>query len=131
MSIAGLIFGLVVLLIALIWVIKPLMESRKPSAAADDVLLDKQRERLLIVYERVLTNLRDLDEDHTTGKMPTADYEYEREIWVQRGIQVLKALDNLKAHHAITASADPQDIDKAIDRDIEDAIAAYRARIGT
>lgn len=131
MSIAGLLFGMVVLLIALVWVIGPFLEPRGVQSTADDALLDKQRERLFIVYERVLTNIRDLDEDHTTGKMPDEDYAYEREIWVQRGIQVLKALDNLDARQIITASADAEDIDHAIDRQIEDAIAAYRARLGT
>ncbi|MBZ0282277.1 MAG: hypothetical protein K8L97_16165 [Anaerolineae bacterium] len=131
MSIAGLIFGIVVLLIALVWVIRPFLAARKPGTVADDLLLDKQRERLLMVYERTLTNIRDLDEDHTTGKMAPDDYQYEREIWVQRGIQVLKALDNLGTRHIITESADVEDIDHAIDREIEDAVAAYRTRTGT
>src|SRR4030095_15985620 len=96
MSDAGMIFGLIVLLAALVWIGRPLL-NRESEGISDDAVQQKQRERLLLIYERVLTNIRDLDEDHTTGKMQTADYETEREAWVQRGIQVLKALDGLDA----------------------------------
>src|SRR5258706_14519590 len=98
MSVAGLVFGLILLLAALIWIGTPLLR-REKFRLEDNVVLQKQRERLLLIYERVLTNIRDLDEDHTTGKMQTADYESERETWVQRGIQVLKAMDNMEAQH--------------------------------
>ena len=128
MSIAGLVFGLVILLAALIWIGAPLFR-RKSNRGGDDALQQKQHERLLLIYERVLTNIRDLDEDHTTGKMQTADYETERETWVQRGIQVLKALDRLDEQQIITDAADDEGIDQAIDDEIEQAIAAFRAKV--
>ncbi|MEO8607301.1 MAG: hypothetical protein ABI690_05435 [Chloroflexota bacterium] len=125
MSIPGLIFGLFLILAAFIWIGAPLFNRKKNSAGDDsDSLLQKQRERLLLIYERVLTNLRDLDEDHTTGKMQTADYESERESWMQRGIQVLKAMDHIDEEHPLANVAD----DAAIDEEIERAIAAYRAK---
>lgn len=127
MSSTGLIFGLVISLLALAWIVMPLLR-RQNKRIGDDVLLQKQRERLLLIYERVLTNIRDLDEDHTTGKMQTVDYEAEREIWVQRGIQVLKALDRLDEHHIIPDAVDDEGIDHAIDDEIEQAIAAFRAK---
>ena len=127
MSVAGLIFGLIIVLAAFIWIGSPLLR-REKAGMDDDTVQQKQRERLLMVYERVLTNIRDLDEDHTTGKMQTADYDPERETWVQRGIQVLKALDRIDEQHPIAALADDAAIDKAIDDEIEQAIAAYRAR---
>jgi hypothetical protein len=123
MSVAGLVFGLILLLAALIWIGTPLLR-REKFHVDDNVVLQKQRERLLLIYERVLTNIRDLDEDHTTGKMQTADYESERETWVQRGIQVLKAMDHLDEQHPIANVTD----DAAIDEEIERAIAAYRAK---
>jgi hypothetical protein len=127
MSIEGLIVGVIITLAALIWIGAPFLR-RDKLRLGDDVNLQKQRERLLLIYERVLTNIRDLDEDHTTGKMQTADYEGERETWVQRGIQVLKALDRLDEEHPIASMNDDAAIDKAIDDEIEQAIAAYRTR---
>ena len=127
MSIAGLVFGLIILLVALIVIGAPLFR-RQTGRVGEDALLQKQRERLLLIYERVLTNIRDLDEDHTTGKMQTSDYETERETWVQRGIQVLKAMDRLDEQHIITDAMDDEGIDQAIDDEIEQAIDAYRAK---
>ena len=128
MSDAGLIFGLIVLLATLVWIGRPLL-SREGEGISDDAVQQKQRERLLLIYERVLTNIRDLDEDYTTGKMQTADYETEREAWVQRGIQVLKALDGLDAHAAAKpAVTSAEAIDQSIDDEIEQAIARYREK---
>src|SRR6266498_5046417 len=114
MSLPGLFMGVVILVGILLFVLSPLA---RPAAAEtpDDLLLQKQRERLLMVYERVLGNIRDLDEDLTTNKMSEADYTTERELWVQRGIQVLKTLDALNAKHTLTASSVAEDIDRAID----------------
>jgi hypothetical protein len=127
MSAAGLVFGLLVIIAAIIWIGTPFLR-RDQKQKNDDALLQKQRERLLLIYERVLTNIRDLDEDHSTGKMQTTDYEIEREAGVQRGIQVLKALDRLDDHEPITDSVDDEVIDHAIDDEIEQAIAAYRTK---
>lgn len=127
MSLPGLIMGLVIVVGVLLFVAGPLFQ-RAITTTSDDVLIEKQRERLLIVYERVLGNIRDLDEDHTTHKMSDEDYTTERELWVQRGIQVLKTLDALDAKNMVTTSVSPEDIDRAIDKRIEAAVAAYRAK---
>jgi len=127
MSLPGLIMGLVIVVGVLLFVAGPLFQ-RPITTTSDDVLIEKQRERLLIVYERVLGNIRDLDEDHTTHKMSDEDYTNERELWVQRGIQVLKTLDALDAKNMVTTSVSPEDIDRAIDKRIEAAVAAYRAK---
>ena len=127
MSLPGLFMGLVILVGILLFVVSPLM---RPAGADTpvDILVEKQRERLLMVYERVLGNIRDLDEDLTTNKMSEADYTTERELWVQRGIQVLKTLDALNAKQILTTSPVVEDIDRAIDNRIEAAVAAYRAK---
>jgi len=130
MSTGGLLIGVVILIATITFIALPLLRP-KPGLHVDELLAQKQRERLLVVYERVLTNIRDLDEDYTTGKMPDGDYAYEREVWVQRGIQVLKSLDDLETAHMLTSSAETEVIDKAIDQKIEDAVAAYRARISS
>ena len=98
MSIGGIVFFLVLLSLTALVVVAPLL--RRPAPIADS-RLHKQQERLLVYYERVLTNLRDLDEDHITGKMPDAAYADERELWMRRGVQVLRALDELGEHSII------------------------------
>lgn len=127
MSLPGLFMGLVIVLGVVFFVAGPLFQ-RTNTITSDDELVAKQRERLLMVYERVLGNMRDLDEDHTTLKMSDGDYATEREMWVQRGIQVLKTLDALNAKNMVTTSMAAEDIDRAIDKRIEAAVAAYRAK---
>jgi hypothetical protein len=124
MSPQGLVIALALLIIAGLWVAAPLLR-REPSQISDDMLLHKKSARLLFYYEQVLTNIRDLDEDHATGKIHTKSYESEREEWVQRGIQILKALDSL---HGVPANTDEAGIEEAIDDEIEAAIAAYRSK---
>jgi hypothetical protein len=125
MSITGLLIGLVILAAALAWIAVPLL--RQGKTRQEDAQAAKQRERLLIVYERVLTNIRDLEEDHQTGKMNADDFEAERETWVQRGIQVLKALDRLDAEGA-SVEVDDATFDRTIDDEIEAAVAKYRVK---
>lgn len=130
MSIAGLVFFLLLLGGTGVLVVMPLLR-RESEAGAESLHLHKQRERLLAYYERVLTNLRDLDEDHITGKMPDDAYAAEREDWMQRGVEVLKTLDALDEHSVIPASIhDEAAVDEAIDDAIEAAIAARRQALG-
>lgn len=126
MSIEGLVVSFLLLLVVVVMVAVPLLR-RASDNRVEDIRVHKQHERLLIYYERVLTNIRDLDEDYSMGKMLDDDYALEREEWTQRGIQVLKALDNLQAHSIIPESvADDAAVDEAIDDAIEAAIQAYR-----
>ena len=93
MSIQGLLFALLLALFVLVWIVMPLFQ--RATKEEDDPLLEKQRERLLIYYERVLRNIHDLDEDHALGKMDEDEYRREREEWAQRCVQVLQALDTV------------------------------------
>ena len=64
-----------------------------------------------------LTNIRDLDEDFSTGKINEEDYRTEREVWARRGIRLLRALDQLEG---------AEDDAEGIERAIEEAVAEYR-----
>ncbi len=121
MSIEGFIIGLVFVAVTGLWVAFPWLE-RRP-ASAKDVLLEKQEEYLRVVYERVLGNIRDLDEDYSTGKIGSDDYEVEREKWTQRGIQILRTMDKQGSIEVDTAGGE------TADDAIEAAIAAYRNKI--
>ena len=125
MSPEGVFIALVLFAGALIWVVSPLVRRTRGEG---DALAQKRRERLLVYYERVLTNLRDLDEDFATGKIAEPEYQDERETWVQRGTQVLRAMDALEAEGQPLAAADDEAIDREIDSAIEAAVASYRNR---
>ncbi len=130
MSVAGLIFFLLLLGGTAVLVGMPLLR-RESDTDGDSLHIQKQRERLLAYYERVLTNLRDLDEDHATGKMHDDSYAAEREDWMQRGVEVLKTLDTLDDHSIVPpAVQDDAAVDEAIDDAIEAAIAARRKALG-
>jgi hypothetical protein len=126
MSIEGLVFAVFLTTLVLIMVGLPLTgrAARRPPA---DVLTEKQRERLLVYYERVLRNIHDLDEDHALGKLVASDYQQERELWAARGVQVLKALDTLGNQPIIAPSAaEDSAVDRAIDEAIETAVRDVR-----
>lgn len=125
MSIAGLLIALVLSIAALAIVARPLLlPARRERAAAENLRL--QRDRLAAYYERVLTNIRDLDEDMATGKINQVDYESEREAWVGRGIRLLRAQDRLERECSPLVEADDRE---GIDRAIEEAVAAYRGEL--
>src|SRR5690606_5047570 len=118
MSTEGLIVGIFLTALVLIFIGMPLVRREKVQG---DPLAEKQRERLLVYYERVLRNIRDLDEDHALGKIADAEYQRERELWAARGVQVLKALDTLSDQPMIApTAADDSAIDLAIEAAVRD-----------
>lgn len=126
MSYEGLLVSVVMAAIVTLLIAAPLLR-RDMKRKDSSVQAQKQRDRMLAYYERVLTNIRDLDEDHATGKLLDTDYGVERETWVQRGIQVLKALDELDAGN-LSLNMDDAAVDEAIDDALEAAIQAYKSR---
>jgi hypothetical protein len=126
MSIEGLAVSVLLLTVTVLLVAAPLL-GPDTGRAGETARIARQRDRLLAYYERVLTNIRDLDEDHATGKMPDDEYAVEREEWMQRGIYVLRALDTLHDHSLVeTQPSDEVAVDEALDSMIEAAIAARR-----
>ncbi len=104
-----------------VWIAAPLLR-HKPRFAehADDVLA----ERLQQHYERVLTSLRDLEEDFALGKLDQAHYQAERERWLAQGVEVLAELDRIGALSEPAQTVG--ELDAAVDHRIEQAVAAYR-----
>ena len=127
MSILGLIISLALFLLAVAAVAHPFLRPRKTSER-DDAQLQVQRDRVQVYYERVLTNIRDLDEDYATGKINEDDYREEREVWARRGIRLLRVRDSLDARQSLVTGRDAN-ADK-IDEAIEAAISAYREGAG-
>ena len=117
MSVAGLLISLLLALFAVAIVARPLFSAAPVGVEAES---DKQGVRVRDYYERVLINIRDLDEDLATGKISQADHGREREVWVARGIALLRLRDRLVAQRAST------DAVSDIDANIEAAVAAHR-----
>ena len=124
MSIVGLISAVVMLLLVVIFIAIPFLSQQRQSARA---FSNKQRERALAYYERVLTNIRDLDDDLATDKIHQDEYEIERERWMERGVALLKMLDELDNTNPIIANENANDAD--IDQAIEQAISAKQATL--
>lgn len=115
MSLEGLIAALVLTTITLIIIGRPLFAA----STERDTSTSRQRVRAQAYYERVVRNIRDLDDDHSIGKIATEEYQTEREIWVQRGSVVLKLLDDLEQTPLTSASADDAAIDAAIEHAVQ------------
>jgi hypothetical protein len=79
-----------VLLLVMAYVLWPLRK---------DVFLPKSEEsarsRLLAEQERLLNALRELDFDHTLGKVLPEDYEVQRAALIRQGAEVMRQLDEL------------------------------------
>lgn len=126
MSIIGLFTALVLMLLVLAVMIAPLMMKQDESASS---FRSKQRERALAYYERVLRNIRDLDDDLATGKIMQAEYDLERERWLARGVEILQMIDQLDHAQNIAATLPSDANDAEIDAVIEQAVAEVRDQI--
>ncbi len=113
----SLIFALLVLVAW--YVSRPLFERHPISSAARAVSRSEHDlSTLLAERDRILQMLQELDFDFTLGKIPEDDYPNQRNMLLQRGVEVLSQLD------ALQPSIKP---DLAADR-LEKAIAARRAQ---
>jgi hypothetical protein len=131
MTITGLIAGIVLLLVTLYVLAQPFLQQRQhQKGELSAAVAQKQRDELLTSYERILATIRDLDEDHSTGKLPPETYQQERAYWTEQGILLLQQLepdaDALNAETPVVEQVEKPVADKALDEAIEKAIAEYR-----
>ena len=95
MEMDSLILGLIIVALTVLVVLWPFFSTprrREEEAASPHT----QWEALVAQREAIYATVRSLDFDYDTGKLDPADYRAQREVWVQRGIAVLKALDALQ-----------------------------------
>jgi len=116
MDLGSIFLGLALLLLVALVVARPLLDGnrardRQPGPA----------EALLAEREQILLQLRDLDFDHTLGKLDEADYAAQRAQLVGQGVEVLKQLDALGLSLPVVAPAPAGD-------EVEAAIARRRQR---
>jgi hypothetical protein len=127
MSIEGLGISLLILGLGIAFLAQPFL---RRSAVPKDAALQEQkhRETLLVSYERILTTIRDIDEDYQLGKLPQDAYAELREQWAEQGAAVLESLEKLngrKPKDKKTADKAAPDADAVLDDAIEQAIANY------
>lgn len=107
--------------IALAGLAAPFWRSNRISTT--QMAYQRQRDTLLVYYQQVTASLRDLDDDVQAGRMTESDYAADRERWMQRGIQILRALDELdRSNPGLAATSAPTD---AVEDHIEDAVRRY------
>lgn len=121
MDAIGTILGLAVFVVAVAFVVRPLVVG--PAASSRDryrarghsALARQMDERAELLEKRnaVYTAIRELDFDHETGKVSDEEHARQRAELVREGVAILKGLDRLEA---AAPAADP----------LEAAIAAVR-----
>jgi hypothetical protein len=132
MEAQSLILGVVIVALSLLFVVWPFVGARREedTAAASGTTL----ERLESQRDAIYATIRDLDFDYETGKLLEADYQAQRAEWVERGVDVLKAIDSMQQQVDVPVSAeaalpadsvDPDDIEAQI----EAAVAARRRTV--
>ena len=109
MEIASILLGLALFIVVGLFVAKPFLTESAPKRPLSP------RQQLLARKETLMNDLRELDFDHDTNKIPDDVYAFQREALVKETAVVLKQLDS------------PKDM-QAVDDDIEAAIA--RAKSG-
>jgi hypothetical protein len=124
MSLVGVIAALALLALGAAWIILPLFREGRWHDR-EQSLTDKQYHRLQVYYRQVKNTIRDLDEDFEVGKLAPEVYQQERELWTERGVQILKAVDEFDHRHGFVKPAAGHDaaITDAIDAAIEAAVA--------
>ncbi|GAB4553016.1 MAG: hypothetical protein OHK0023_21640 [Anaerolineae bacterium] len=77
--------AIAMLVIFVLWIGSPFFARREVRLESSDSLAQH--------YDRILVQLRDLEEDFSTGKIAQEAYQLERERLTLIGIKALKALD--------------------------------------
>ena len=106
-----LILGLLVLVV--LFISRPFLERKTIPTSVEDHELSS----LLAERDRILNALQELDFDFALGKIPESDFPGQRASLLQRGADILRQLDALRAVHS------HDDAEAAL----EAAIAARRA----
>lgn len=127
MSIEGLIGLVVMVIVGLVGVGLPFLTNKTTDRSIRKRELDMSRDELITTYERVLSSLRDLEDDYKSHKINADDYEREHEYWSQYGIRLLQLLDGDTLSEIDTGQDDRDEM--YLDRSVEDAIKNYRVAL--
>lgn len=128
MSIEGLIGLVVMVILGLVGIGMPFLTTKSSSNNVRKRELEMTRDELITTYERVLSTLRDLEDDYKSHKIHAVDYEREHDYWSQYGIRLLQLLDGDTVVENATQHTDDDD-DVYLDHNVEEAIKNYRVAL--
>ena len=131
----SLILGLIIAVLSILFVVWPFLNLGGSETETPDRIMSNL-EVLIERREAIYATIRDLDFDFQTGKLTAEDYADQRQVWVQRGVDVLKAIDSLQQQAGILTplmneEAAPQPVSELgdLDAQIEAAVAARRRTV--
>jgi len=135
--------GSIFLILALLTLVglfisRPFFEQRRPSANDKFNTQEEQKlSSLLADRDRIINSLRELDFDHSVGKILEEDYPAQRTLLLQQGADVLRQLDAFQVSPPPVETAETveagetTEAGKTIDARIETAIAAHRSALSS
>jgi len=126
MTIGSILLGLAMLVLVGLFIARPLI---KPESRSKQELT--LRQALLTQKEALLIQIKNLDFDYETGKMPEADYRQQRDGLMVEATAVLKQLDALdEGEISADPALEPEMVASTSDTEaaIEAAIAARRTK---
>ncbi len=129
MDLGAIFLLLAVALMVALFVTQPLAGRRRRLSEGEHSL-----SALLAEHDRLLNSIQELDFDYSVGKVPAEDYPVQRRILVQRGVELLRRIDDLRQQPALSASpsgAAPGgsargSAPEALDEELEELIARRR-----
>jgi hypothetical protein len=99
MSFAGLLIAISSAVLLAVLIFAPVLRGGATSSpSAESETIQRQRETLRLAYNAVLQTLRDLEDDHASGRLSDADYASEKARWNAEGVRLLRERD--EARHA-------------------------------
>jgi hypothetical protein len=125
MSVGSLLLGLALLALVALFVARPLTESRFPRRQRRTRL-----QRLTVQKEAILIQIRALDLDYETGKMPEEEYQLQRAAFVAEATAILKLIDEIEPSSGPVEFAAVAGPGTGLEDDIEAAISRRR-RVAT
>jgi hypothetical protein len=139
MDIGTIVIVLVIAGVGLFWLAFPFINRAGSQSQTEAIFRQRDREKLLVDYERVLTTIRELDDDFRLGKLSQETYQMEREAWAEQGTALVEQIEKLKESVPPLRppkSKPPKDLqpdaDSDLDAALEQAIAKYvKAKSGS
>jgi hypothetical protein len=122
----GSIFLILALLVAvIIFVSRPLFNNLSETDRIDGSYDDHVLSSLMAERDQILDAIQELDFDHALDKIPDSEYPIQRQMLVDRGIEVLQILDDATSKDVLAENASAADFSSHL----EAAIATRRQNL--